>query len=306
MAKVTDQEAMDTAIKHLQGPFEEASDGSDDGQPLEQNQQRYCICRGFDEGAMIGCDGGCDDWFHLRCVDIKKKEMDLIEKYVCPSCADIGNGETIWKAGVARRTSNQSVHSPLAEDEATIKEFEGAAKLNRVLQKDAKRRQSAKQQPEKRKRKETRKTKSATPAELLATSHVDFKSPLTPFQRKKRAQQMRRQLKNAQLPSTPDPRHILSSPPVMSSQQQSDVNEDTPLFVGSDETMADGEMSILVVDPEEVKKQEEMKALELENLEHTYAYALVKNAMLASLFGGREEDGMMEGSTLESGIVVED
>ena len=32
----------------------------------------YCICRKGADGWMIGCDAGCDDWFHGSCVALKR------------------------------------------------------------------------------------------------------------------------------------------------------------------------------------------------------------------------------------------
>lgn len=34
----------------------------------------YCVCRKTASGFMVGCDGGCEDWFHGACVDIKPKQ----------------------------------------------------------------------------------------------------------------------------------------------------------------------------------------------------------------------------------------
>lgn len=64
----------------------------------------YCICRKPDTGTfMIGCDGGCDDWFHGKCVNISEKWKTLIDKYICPFCEEKGVGETTWKR-MCRRT----------------------------------------------------------------------------------------------------------------------------------------------------------------------------------------------------------
>lgn len=69
---------------------EPGTPGSDDG--------IYCICRRADTGTfMIGCDGGCDDWFHGKCVGINEKDKGLIDKYICPNCEDKGRGHTSWK-----------------------------------------------------------------------------------------------------------------------------------------------------------------------------------------------------------------
>lgn len=47
---------------------------------------KYCLCRDFEDGAMIECDR-CHEWFHFSCVShlsaISEKED---EKYSCPAC----------------------------------------------------------------------------------------------------------------------------------------------------------------------------------------------------------------------------
>lgn len=47
---------------------------------------RYCLCRDFEDGAMIECDR-CHEWFHFNCVShlsvISENEN---EKYSCPAC----------------------------------------------------------------------------------------------------------------------------------------------------------------------------------------------------------------------------
>ncbi|KAF4211120.1 hypothetical protein CNMCM8980_006106 [Aspergillus fumigatiaffinis] len=58
----------------------------------------FCICRkGDDHTWMIACDGGCDDWFHGKCINIDPKDADLIDKYICPNCKAEGKGWTTWK-----------------------------------------------------------------------------------------------------------------------------------------------------------------------------------------------------------------
>lgn len=47
----------------------EESDQNDEGKgPL------YCVCRRPERGAMLGCDGDCEDWFHEDCLDISKND----------------------------------------------------------------------------------------------------------------------------------------------------------------------------------------------------------------------------------------
>jgi COMPASS component SPP1 len=52
----------------------------------EDDDAIFCICRKPDNHTwMIGCDGGCEDWFHGKCVDIDPRDADLIDKYICES-----------------------------------------------------------------------------------------------------------------------------------------------------------------------------------------------------------------------------
>jgi COMPASS component SPP1 len=46
---------------------------------------------------MIGCDGGCDDWFHGSCVNMEQADEDLVDRFICPLCQENGRGETTWK-----------------------------------------------------------------------------------------------------------------------------------------------------------------------------------------------------------------
>ncbi|KAG9947309.1 hypothetical protein KCU85_g5778, partial [Aureobasidium melanogenum] len=92
----------------------------DDGEEEEggaiSDTDLYCICRKPDTGTfMIGCDGGCDDWFHGKCVNISEKWKTLIDKYICPFCEERGVGETTWKrmcrrngCGLPAQVSNNS------------------------------------------------------------------------------------------------------------------------------------------------------------------------------------------------------
>lgn len=50
----------------------------------EDSAEVFCICRKPDNHTwMIGCDGGCEDWFHGKCVNIDPKDSELIDKYIC-------------------------------------------------------------------------------------------------------------------------------------------------------------------------------------------------------------------------------
>ncbi|KAF2680391.1 hypothetical protein K458DRAFT_373683 [Lentithecium fluviatile CBS 122367] len=77
-------------------PSDDEADSSDDN-------TLYCICRKPDNHKwMIGCDGGCEDWFHGSCVNMNQADEDLVDKFICPNCEEQGRGQTTWKP-VCRR-----------------------------------------------------------------------------------------------------------------------------------------------------------------------------------------------------------
>ena len=59
---------------------EEGEEDEDD----EDDSELFCICRKPDDHTwMIACDGGCEDWFHGRCVNMDQQKGKLIDKYIC-------------------------------------------------------------------------------------------------------------------------------------------------------------------------------------------------------------------------------
>jgi hypothetical protein len=63
----------------------------------------FCICRKGDNHTwMIACDGGCNEWFHGNCVNIRERDGELIDKYICPTCTKPGL-QTTWKRMCRRR-----------------------------------------------------------------------------------------------------------------------------------------------------------------------------------------------------------
>lgn len=67
-----------------------AASSNDDG-------EIFCICRKGDNHTwMIACDGPCEEWFHGKCVGIKERDGELIDKYICPHCEQEGF-ITTWK-----------------------------------------------------------------------------------------------------------------------------------------------------------------------------------------------------------------
>ncbi|KAL4978183.1 hypothetical protein BDW66DRAFT_21995 [Aspergillus desertorum] len=79
---------------------EEEVEEEEEGEEEEESDPEalFCICRKPDNHTwMIACDGGCEDWFHGKCVNIDPRDADLIEKYICPNCKEKGKGWTLWK-----------------------------------------------------------------------------------------------------------------------------------------------------------------------------------------------------------------
>jgi hypothetical protein len=59
-------------------------DNSEEGEDDDSDNELFCICRKPDDHTwMIGCDGGCNDWFHGRCVNMEQRNENLIDKYIC-------------------------------------------------------------------------------------------------------------------------------------------------------------------------------------------------------------------------------
>lgn len=88
-----------------------------DDEEVDDDPDLFCICRKPDDHKwMIACDGGCEDWFHGRCVEMNERDGNLIDKYICkqrgfwlsdhctkshptgPNCEKRGIGPTTWKA----------------------------------------------------------------------------------------------------------------------------------------------------------------------------------------------------------------
>lgn len=69
----------------------EDNEEEEDDDENDDQSQRYCICKGFSYGEMIGCDNeNCPhgEWFHLRCVGLTiATKPSGKQKWYCPRCA---------------------------------------------------------------------------------------------------------------------------------------------------------------------------------------------------------------------------
>jgi COMPASS component SPP1 len=74
-----------------------AADTDAEGEDTGSDEGVFCICRKGDNHTwMIGCDGGCEDWFHGKCVGVSQSNGELIDKYICPNCEATGQGVTTY------------------------------------------------------------------------------------------------------------------------------------------------------------------------------------------------------------------
>ncbi|QDS73764.1 hypothetical protein FKW77_005206 [Venturia effusa] len=72
-------------------------DGASEAGSDDSSGEVFCLCRkGDNHTYMIACDGGCEDWFHGKCVDIREEDGDLIDKYICPACHEKSGSVTTW------------------------------------------------------------------------------------------------------------------------------------------------------------------------------------------------------------------
>ncbi|ODH53582.1 hypothetical protein GX48_00416 [Paracoccidioides brasiliensis] len=80
------------------GKAHEYQEEVDEDGEEEDLSEVFCICRKPDNHTwMIGCDGGCEDWFHGKCVNINQEDANLIDKYICPACEAKNGTHTTWK-----------------------------------------------------------------------------------------------------------------------------------------------------------------------------------------------------------------
>lgn len=80
-ASVTGSPAPESKRK---GPKNVAVEEGEEDEDYSDANEVFCICRKPDNHTwMIACDGGCEDWFHGKCVNIDPRDADLIDKYIC-------------------------------------------------------------------------------------------------------------------------------------------------------------------------------------------------------------------------------
>lgn len=76
----------------------------DDGNVIDPEEPRYCLCNGVSFGTMIQCDNdNCKyEWFHLECVGLSEIPARTT-KWYCPECRvllNIGGRGEVTSRGV--------------------------------------------------------------------------------------------------------------------------------------------------------------------------------------------------------------
>nr|POF15210.1 set1 complex component spp1 [Quercus suber] len=104
------------------------SDGEDEDEDMSggdvDDDNLYCICKKPDNGTfMIGCDGPCEDWFHGKCVNIQEKNKSLIDKFICPNCAEAGKGKTTFKRMCRRPGCRQPARTSRGKNNREISKY---------------------------------------------------------------------------------------------------------------------------------------------------------------------------------------
>ncbi|KAG5972586.1 hypothetical protein E4U58_006401 [Claviceps cyperi] len=79
--------------KGQQGLEAEMEEVDDEGQPIDPEEPRYCLCNRVSFGTMIQCDNldHCErEWFHLECVGLEDIPARTT-KWYCPDCRKVLN-----------------------------------------------------------------------------------------------------------------------------------------------------------------------------------------------------------------------
>lgn len=61
------------------------------------SEEVFCICRRPDQGELMICCDGCEEWFHFKCMRLDLKYSKLVAKFFCKFCQWKGVGNTKWK-----------------------------------------------------------------------------------------------------------------------------------------------------------------------------------------------------------------
>uniref|UniRef100_A0A1I8BAK0 CXXC-type zinc finger protein 1 n=1 Tax=Meloidogyne hapla TaxID=6305 RepID=A0A1I8BAK0_MELHA len=79
--------------------------------------EKPCICDSKDYSTLMICCDFCSIWYHVKCVGIKKKDVDKIEKYSCNLCKKNGK-EIIFKEENIKNTKKRKESTEQEENKS--------------------------------------------------------------------------------------------------------------------------------------------------------------------------------------------
>ncbi|KAI5955823.1 SPP1 [Candida jiufengensis] len=93
------------------------------------SEEVYCICREPDEGdIMVACDG-CEEWFHMKCMNVNPDVSNLIAKFYCKFCKWKNIGSTLWK----RKCRLEECLKPIADNSKYCSKEHGEEYMRRLF-----------------------------------------------------------------------------------------------------------------------------------------------------------------------------
>lgn len=94
-----------------------------------QGEELFCTCRQPDTGEiMVACDG-CEEWFHLRCANVKKEFTLLISRFFCLFCEWQNKGVIQWK----RKCRLEGCFEPISPESKYCGEEHGLEFMEKTL-----------------------------------------------------------------------------------------------------------------------------------------------------------------------------
>jgi hypothetical protein len=100
--------------------LKKGSGGDGDGEGVPSVEVLYCLCQQpMNEDAdelWLGCDAGCDGWFHPKCIGLSDEAARDLDAYTCASCANGG------EEGEGNGTGDEGEEGEGADAEGQVQE----------------------------------------------------------------------------------------------------------------------------------------------------------------------------------------
>ncbi|CAK5080687.1 unnamed protein product [Meloidogyne enterolobii] len=98
----------------------------------EEVEEKHCICDSRDYSTLMICCDYCSIWYHTKCVGIKKKDVEKIEKFACRSCKKKGN-EIVYKKENVKTTKKRKEST---EEQENNKKSKIEIKPTKIIKKE--------------------------------------------------------------------------------------------------------------------------------------------------------------------------